>query len=178
MQLSDRLRANVRVVEDFPKPGISFKDISPLFLDPKLVGEVVKAITERFGPAQIDKVVGAESRGFLLGPMIAQRLDAGFVMVRKEGKLPHATQEVTYDLEYGSATLEVHTDALQAGDRVLIHDDLLATGGSAAATAHLAQMHEATVAGFSFLLELAFLPGRDKLSRYGAPVHALLQYQE
>lgn len=174
--LAQRLTDAIRIVPDFPKPGISFKDISPLFLQPQLVADATEAICERFRDDALTHVIGIESRGFLLGPMIAARLGVPFVIVRKKGKLPHATREVTYDLEYGNATLEMHTDVLSSEGRVLIHDDLLATGGTAAATADLCRNFGAEVRGFSFVVELDVLEGRAKLRDRAHQVHSLVRY--
>lgn len=178
MTLTQRLNDAIRVVPDFPKPGISFKDITPIMLDTELVKDVVKALADPYRNQNVTKVVGIESRGFLLGPMIAQELGAGFVMVRKKGKLPAKTTAVTYDLEYGSATIEVHHDAITQDDCLLIHDDLLATGGTAAAAASLAQKYGAGLCGFSFIVTLDFLPGRDKLGAFGVPIVAPLACAE
>lgn len=174
--LRAQLRAAIREVPDFPKPGIRFKDITPLLLDPALVSAAAAELAAPFAQAGITRVVGIESRGFLWGPLIAQQLRCGFVIVRKQGKLPPSTHAVSYDLEYGSATLEIHQTALGPADRVLIHDDLLATGGTAAAAAQLAQRIGAQVAGFAFVIELAFLRGRAALQPAGGRVHALLDY--
>lgn len=175
MTITQRLRAAIREVPDFPQPGINFKDITPLLLDPVLMRETAAALAQPFRSQGITRVLGIESRGFLLGPMIAQELGCGFVIVRKAGKLPPETTEVRYDLEYGSATLEIHKEAFCPTDRVLIHDDLLATGGTAAAAAKLTQSLGAQVAGFCFLVDLAFLPGRGNLQAI-APVEALVEY--
>lgn len=179
INLAEDLRETIRVVDNFPKPEISFKDITPVLLQPGLVRRCAAEIGEAFGQLGVTKVVGIESRGFLLGPMVAQELSAGFVIVRKEGKLPRQTSRVSYDLEYGSATIEMHKDALQPGDKVLIHDDLLATGGTAAAAARLAaaQQH-LEIVGFSFLVELAFLNGRDVLTHHSPNVHSLIEYDD
>lgn len=174
--IQQRLRAAIREVPDFPQPGINFKDITPLLLDPHLMRDAAQALAEPFRNQHITRVLGIESRGFLLGPLIAQALDCGFVIVRKAGKLPPETTEVSYDLEYGSATLEIHRDALRPTDRVLIHDDLLATGGTAAAAAQLTRSLGAHVAGFCFLVDLTFLPGHTNLAPL-APVTALVGYQ-
>lgn len=174
--LVTQLKTAIRVVDDFPQPGISFKDITPIWLNAALVKSSVDALAEACRPLGITKVVGIESRGFLLGPMIAQALGAGFVIVRKKGKLPAATVDVSYDLEYGNATLEMHRDALLPADKVLIHDDLLATGGTASAAAKLTHELGATVAAFSFLVELQDLAGRAVLSPYGVPVETLIRY--
>ncbi len=178
MSLTDRLDAAIRVVPDFPKPGISFKDITPIMLDNSLVSDLVQALADPFREAGVTKVVGIESRGFLLGPMIAQELGAGFVMVRKKGKLPAKTTAVTYDLEYGSATIEVHHDAIKSEDKLLIHDDLLATGGTAAAAASLAQEYGAHLSGFAFIVTLDFLPGRQKLAQFDVPLVSTLACED
>jgi len=175
--LTERLHGAIRIVPDFPKPGISFKDISPLFLQPQLVADATAAICTSFRNEALTHVIGIESRGFLLGPMIAAQLELPFVIVRKKGKLPYATREVTYDLEYGNATLEMHTDVLSAESRVLIHDDLLATGGTAAATAGLCRHFGAGVQGFSFVVELEELDGRAKLEQHAPQVHSLVCYE-
>lgn len=167
------LVAAIRNVPDFPSPGIQFKDITPILARADLVRHAVHLLVEPWKSEGITKVIGIESRGFILGAMIAEALDAGFVPVRKEGKLPYTTIKETYDLEYGSDTIEMHIDALSDGDRVLIHDDVIATGGTAAATHRLAEFAEARVAGFSFLVELTALNGRANLDG-SVPVHALL----
>lgn len=176
--LAARLAETIRIVPDFPKPGISFKDITPVFFDPQLVRACASALADPFRSAGITKVIGIESRGFLLGPLVAQELDCGFVLIRKKGKLPGQTHEVSYDLEYGSATIEAHHDALHPGDRVLIHDDLLATGGTAEAAARLCTQNEATVAGFLFLVELEGLLGRQRLEPLGAALLSLISYRD
>lgn len=158
-----RLEAFVRDVPDFPTEGIVFKDITPLLADPRGLKDTIEALTEPWRDEHIDLVVGMEARGFALGPPVAMELDAGFVMARKEGKLPSSTIAESYGLEYGTDVLEVHDDAMTTSDRVLIIDDVLATGGTAAATARLVEGTGATVVGFGFLIELAFLSGRDKL---------------
>jgi adenine phosphoribosyltransferase len=152
------ISAHVRDVPDYPKPGVLFKDITPLLGDADAFGDVVEAMAASFGP--VDKVVGIEARGFILAAPVAYEIRAGFVPVRKQGKLPSATFAQEYDLEYGSAVLEVHQDAFQPGDRVLIVDDVLATGGTARATAALIQRTGAEVVGVAVLMELSFLKGR------------------
>ncbi|MEO1451880.1 MAG: adenine phosphoribosyltransferase, partial [Bacteroidota bacterium] len=154
--LSDRLRQTIREVPDFPIPGILFKDIAPVFLDPDLMQDCVEGLASPWRTSSPTKVLGIESRGFLFGPQLATSLGAGFVMIRKKGKLPPETIEVSYDLEYGQATLESVKGSLEPGDRVIIHDDLLATGGTAAAAAQLAQKLGAEVVGFSFIAALSF----------------------
>ena len=168
--ITELLRSRIRDIPDYPQPGIVFKDISPLLADGPAFAAVVAELGA--GYAGVDKVAGIEARGFILAAPVALELKAGFVPVRKQGKLPAATYAQSYDLEYGSATLEVHTDAFAPGERVLVIDDVLATGGTAAATAELVRRGGATVAGIVVLLELGFLNGRAKLS--GLPVRSLL----
>lgn len=160
------LEQYIRDIPDFPKEGIVFKDITPLLASPEGFRGAIDTIAEAYADAGITKVMGAEARGFIFGGALAYKLGAGFVPARKPGKLPWNTTSHTYELEYGTDSLEVHTDAFVAGDVVLIVDDVLATGGTAAAKAALAEKMGAEVAGFAFLLELDFLSGREKL---GAP---------
>jgi adenine phosphoribosyltransferase len=166
------LAALVRDVPDYPQPGIVFKDLTPLLADPAGLRAAVDRIAAQHAPGTVDKVVGVEARGFLLASPVAYLLGAGVVPVRKPGKLPGPVHERSYDLEYGSNTLEVHQDAFAPGDRVLVIDDVLATGGTAAAAVHLVQHCGATVVGVAVLLELAFLDGRAQLP--GIAVQALL----
>jgi adenine phosphoribosyltransferase len=168
------LRALIRDIPDFPKPGVVFKDITPLLADPKALDAAVAGLADRFRDRRPDLVVGAEARGFLLGPAVARELGAGFVLARRPGKLPHDTVTAEYELEYGHGTLELHTDAVSAGERVLVHDDLLATGGTARALCQLAEAAEGTVVGCGFLVELSFLEGRERLDGYD--VEALVAY--
>ena len=170
-----KLKAAVRNVPDFPEPGIQFKDITPILADHELMRFAVDTIASHWADKGITKVIGIESRGFLLGAMLAEKLDVGFIPVRKEGKLPFTTIKETYNLEYGTDTIEMHIDALQESDNVLIHDDVIATGGTAAATARLAAFSGASVAGFCFLIELSFLQGKDLLDPT-IPIHSLIQY--
>jgi adenine phosphoribosyltransferase len=174
--MSDRdLRGLIREIPDFPRPGISFKDITPLMAQPAALAEAVSGLAERARPLQVDCVVAAEARGFLLGPALALELGAGFLLARKPGKLPHETISAEYELEYGAGRLELHTDALSAGSRVLVHDDLLATGGTAKALCELVEGLGGEVLGCSFLIELAFLNGRARLAPHQA--HALISYE-
>jgi adenine phosphoribosyltransferase len=169
------LRALIREIPDFPKAGIGFKDITPLMADPGALRESVRLLAEYARPLNVDCVVAAEARGFLLGPALALELGAGFVLARKPGKLPHETVGAAYALEYGEGRLEIHTDATRHGSRVLVHDDLLATGGTARALCELVERLGGEVVGCSFLIELAFLGGRERLTPYEA--HAVLSYE-
>jgi adenine phosphoribosyltransferase len=168
------LRARIRDIPDFPKPGIVFKDITPLLLDPEALDAAVVALTDWARPLGVDLVVAAEARGFILGGAVARELGAGFVPARKRGKLPWDTVSAEYVLEYGVDALEMHADALADGARVLLHDDLLATGGTARALAQLVEGAGGVIAGCGFLVELAFLGGREALAGYD--VHALVTY--
>lgn len=158
-----RLLSAIRTIPDFPKPGIQFKDITPILADPELLRIAVDLLSRPYRGKGITKVIGIESRGFIFGAMLAEVLDAGFVPVRKEGKLPAKTLSVTYDLEYGTDTVEMHGDAITDTDTVLIHDDVIATGGTAAAATKLVHEAGGKVGGYSFLAELVALEGRDKL---------------
>ena len=164
----------IRNVPDFPKPGIQFKDITPVLADARLFAGAIDLLTEKFQPGAVDAVVGIDARGFIFAAAAAVKLQAGFVPVRKKGKLPYQTIEQDYALEYGSATVAIHTDALKPGSRVLLVDDLLATGGTSAAAAALVHKLGATILEASFLIELSFLNGRDKLK--GFPVRSLVVY--
>ncbi len=172
--LIEDVKARIRDVPDFPKPGILFKDVTPVLADPHLFGRVVNAMAAPFHGRHITKVVGVEARGFLLGAPIALALHAGFAPARKPGKLPYKTVTERYALEYGSDGLQLHEDAVGRGDRVLIVDDLLATGGTAEATARLVTKLGGEVVGFSVLISLDFLPGRERLGR--EKVCSLLSY--
>ena len=171
-----QLRSVIRDVPDFPKPGILFKDITPVLKDPLLCSAVVDAFAERLQGQQIDAVAGIESRGFLFGLMLANRLNIPFVPIRKKGKLPAETISQSYDLEYGSATIEIHRDAFVPGTRVLIHDDLLATGGTVEAAARLIEQLDGVVAGFSFIISLDFLKGEEKLTEFSGNTITLVRY--
>ncbi len=170
----DGLKKLIREVPDFPKPGILFYDITTLLKNKQGFATLIDALSENYIGRDVDLVLGMEARGFIFAPALAYRLNAGFVPVRKPGKLPAETAKLKYDLEYGSNTLEIHTDAIQKGQRVLIVDDLLATGGTAAATAKLAHDLGADIAGLAFVVELDFLKGREKLAGY--EVLSLLHY--
>ena len=164
----------IRNVPDFPKPGIQFKDITPVLADARLFAGAIDLLTEKFKPGSVDAVVGIDARGFIFAAAAAVKLRAGFVPVRKKGKLPHQTIEQDYALEYGSATIAMHLDALQPGARVLLIDDLLATGGTAAAAAALVKKLGANIIEAGFLIELKFLNGREKLQ--GFPVRSIIVY--
>lgn len=164
----------IRDIEDFPKPGVVFKDITPLLKDPKAFQKAGDALLGFTSNMQIDKVVGVDSRGFIFAPMLAEKLGAGFVTVRKSGKLPYTTISEAYDLEYGTGTLEIHADAIEKGEKVLIHDDVLATGGTAKAVCKLVEKLGGEVVQCNFLIELTFLNGAEKLKGYRKEV--LLQY--
>jgi adenine phosphoribosyltransferase len=169
------LRSLIRDIPDFPRPGINFKDITPLMADAGALAESVSLLADHARPLEVDCVVAAEARGFLLGPALALELGAGFVLARKPGKLPYETVSAEYLLEYGSGQLELHTDAVASGRRILVHDDLLATGGTAAALCELVEQLGGDVVACDFLIELAFLEGRRRLA--GREVHALLSYE-
>ncbi|HZZ38536.1 MAG TPA: adenine phosphoribosyltransferase [Acidobacteriaceae bacterium] len=170
------LKALIRTIPDFPKPGILFYDITTLLKDPKGFAMLIDALAQYYMEKEVDLVLGIEARGFIFGPALAYRLNAGFVPVRKPRKLPGPTARVTYDLEYGSDTLEIHQDAIEPGQRVVLVDDLLATGGTMEATTRLVQQLGGTIAGLGFAVELDFLKGRDRLQEYD--VFSLLHYDE
>jgi adenine phosphoribosyltransferase len=164
----------IRNIPDFPKPGIQFKDITPVLADARLFAGVIDLLTEKFSAGSVDAVVGIDARGFIFAAAAAVKLKAGFVPVRKKGKLPYRTHEQDYALEYGSATIAIHVDALKPGSRVLLIDDLLATGGTAAAAAELVMKLGAQILEIGFLIELSFLHGREKLNGY--PIRSLVVY--
>jgi adenine phosphoribosyltransferase len=170
------LKALIRTIPDFPKPGILFYDITTLLKDPKGFATLIDALAQYYIEKEIDLVLGIEARGFIFGPALAYRLNAGFVPVRKPKKLPGPTARVTYDLEYGSDTLEIHVDAIEPGQRVVLVDDLLATGGTMEATIKLVQQLGGEIAGLGFAIELDFLKGRDRFKEYD--VFSLLHYSE
>ena len=165
MTLTDRIKLTVRDVEGYPRPGIVFKDITPILADAILMNDIVNEMACRYKNMGIDVVAAIEARGFIFGSVLANKLGCSFVPVRKAGKLPFHTRKESYKLEYGSAEIEVHTDAFKPGNRVLIHDDLLATGGTATAAGKLVRSFDAEVAGFSFLINLGFLPGEENLAK-------------
>lgn len=169
-----QLESFIRDVKDFPKKGVSYKDITPLLLDPKAMQLAVKMFLDQLPHTNVDKVVGIESRGFFFATLLAEKLNAGFIPVRKPGKLPHRTHSENYDLEYGSDTLEIHEDAIKKGEKVLLHDDVLATGGTAAATCKLIERCGGEIVQCNFLVELGFLNGADKISKYD--VSSLIKY--
>lgn len=171
--LADDIKATIRDIPDFPKPGILFKDITPVLADAALMNRITQHLAERYADQNIDAVVGMESRGFIFGAPLAMALGAAFVPARKPGKLPYDTVSFSYELEYGSNTLEMHTDAVKHGDRVLVIDDLLATGGTANATIKLIETLGATVVESAFIIELDFLKGSDAVS---SSTHALVHY--
>ncbi len=173
---ADWLKEHIRDIPDYPKPGIVFKDITPLLAHAEAFAFVVDHLAEPFDGRSVDKVLGVEARGFVTAAPLARRFDAGFVPVRKAGRLPAEIESEEYELEYGTDLLEVHRDAVQPGERVLVCDDVLATGGTAAATVRLAERLGGRVLGLTFLVELAFLGGRAKLD--GREIHSLVTYDE
>lgn len=174
MPVIDSLRAAVRDVVDFPEPGIVFKDITPVLSDGALFRAAISLLCETAGGAKVDKVAGIDARGFIFGAAVADRLGAGFVPIRKHGKLPWRTRQTAYALEYGEAVVELHEDGIVPGETVLVVDDLLATGGTAAAAVKLLRQSGGEILGVSVLVELAFLNGRSKLEM--CPVHSILVY--
>jgi len=176
MELSERIKQTVRDVKDFPKEGIVFKDISTILLNADLCKDIVAHLAEKHRNSNLQGIAGIESRGFLFGFPLAMALGIPFILIRKKGKLPYNKVSYAYQLEYGSAEIEMHSDAFNPGDRILIHDDLLATGGSAAAAAELVHKCGGKVAGFDFLVELAFLNGGETLKNYKAQITSLVHY--
>lgn len=170
----ERLEAYIRNIPDFPEPGIQFKDITPLVKDPAMLKQAVQQLIDPFKEKEISAIAGMEARGFIFGSLAAWELNIGFIPLRKPGKLPYDVETMSYDLEYGSASLEVHIDALEKDDKVLLVDDLLATGGTAAASCDLVEKLGAEVVACAFVVELDFLEGRKKLSNYN--VHSLIHY--
>jgi adenine phosphoribosyltransferase len=174
--ISDKLDKAIREVPDFPKPGINFKDITTILLDPELSTEIIDAFIDRLKGKKIDAIVGVESRGFLFGLMLANKMGIPFVPIRKVGKLPGETLKFKYDLEYGSAEVEVHKSDIQKGWNVVVHDDLLATGGTACAASELMQQLGAKVAAFAFIISLDFLNGNERLEKYSKEIISLKRY--
>jgi adenine phosphoribosyltransferase len=174
MSQPEELIRHIRDVPDFPREGIIFKDITPMLKDAKAFQTSVDLLADRFMGEGVDIVVGAEARGFIIAAPLAYKLGAGFVLIRKPGKLPWKTESETYELEYGEDALEIHKDAIQPGMKVLIADDLLATGGTARACVNLVERLGGEVVGLSFFIELSFLNGRDNFTKY--PIHSLIQY--
>jgi adenine phosphoribosyltransferase len=177
MQLSEKIKRAIRDVKDYPKPGIIFKDITPILADPVLRKEIVDGLVQEFRSQKIDAIASTEARGFIFGSILAYELGRPFILVRKAGKLPYETRSAEYNLEYGTAKVEMHIDSVKPGWRVLVHDDLLATGGTAGATADLIQHSDGVIAGFSFIINLSFLPGAEHLEkRFGVKPHYLVNY--
>jgi len=174
--IEQRVKDAIRDVVDFPKEGIVFKDITPIMMNPILSADIINHLVNQYKDQKIDKVAGIESRGFLFGYPLAIRLGVPFILIRKQGKLPYKKTSLQYDLEYGSSTIEMHTDAISSSDRVLIHDDLLATGGSAAAAAALIKSCGGEIFGFNFLVSLDFLNGSDKLKTYSSNIKQMVSY--
>jgi len=174
--ISSKLVEAIRDVPDFPKPGILFKDITPILLDAQLTREVVNKMVSQVSALNLDAIVGIESRGFWFGIMLANKLDIPFIPIRKKGKLPYKTVSYSYDLEYGSAEIEMHKEAIKDGWNVLVHDDLLATGGTACASAELIKLQKGNVAGFSFVVDLSFLNGEEELKKYSENIFNLVRY--
>jgi len=171
---SVNLKAYIRDVPDFPRAGILFRDITPLLADKAALTRAIGAMAEPFRNAHVDYVAAVEARGFIFGSAVAKELDVGFIPLRKKGKLPYTTESVTYQLEYGTDTIEVHSDAMKNGDRILMVDDLLATGGTMSAACQLVEKLGAQIAGLTFLIELTDLAGRQKLTGY--PIHAVMAF--
>ena len=175
--IENEIRALVRDIENYPKPGIVFKDITPILASPPLVKSIMRELVSTYKSQKIDAVVGVEARGFIFGAILAHALECPFIPVRKAGRLPYQTRSQEYALEYGTAKMEIHIDAIKPGWRVLIHDDLLATGGTAGAAADLVKSFDGELAGFSFLINLGFLPGEKNLvKRFGVKPDYLVSY--
>ncbi len=176
MTLQVRLKETIRDIKDFPKPGILFKDISTIMLDSSLSNDILDHLVEMYQHSGIDAIAGIESRGFLFAYPLAMRLGVPFILIRKQGKLPYKKISHSYDLEYGSAVIEIHSDAVKSGQKVLIHDDLLATGGSADAAAELIHKCGGSVYGFNFIVELSFLNGKQKLTNHSSNIDNLITF--
>lgn len=176
--IEEKLQAYIRDIPDFPKPGIVFKDITPLLQQPELVELAVQEFVSRLQGTPIDVVAGIESRGFLFGFLLAKALNKPFVPIRKQGKLPFHTVSESYKLEYGQATIEMHEDAIQKGTKVLLHDDLLATGGTVVAASKLVEKLGGTITGYTFVIDLEFLQSAGRLTRFSDTIISLLSYSE
>ena len=177
MVLEEQMKQSIRDVLDYPKPGILFKDITPLMSNPKLFRDITAEMISRLEGIHIDAIAAVEARGFIFGSVLAHELGCPFIPVRKAGKLPYKTKSVEYSLEYGSAAIEMHEDAIEPGWRVLVHDDVLATGGTAAAAGELVRRFDAELVGFSFLINLSFLPGKEMLTRqFGLKPQYLVEF--
>lgn len=176
MNLTEEIKKAIRDVPDFPKPGILFKDITPIFYDQQLCNAIVDESAKKLSNIKVDAIVGVESRGFLFGLLLANKMNIPFVLVRKAGKLPYKTLSQEYSLEYGISKIEMHVDSIKKGWNVVIHDDLLATGGTAEATAQLINQFGATVSAFTFIVGLDFLNGADKLSKHSNNIQCLVHY--
>ena len=174
--IQQQIKAAIRDIPDFPKPGIMFKDITPILKDPALCDGIIDAFVAQIKDAKIDAIAGVESRGFLFGLTLATKMGLPFIPVRKAGKLPHTIKQKVYELEYGTATIEMHVDAFKPGDRILIHDDLLATGGTVTAASELIQDMGGIVAGFTFVVGLGFLNGHEKISPISDNIIVLANY--
>lgn len=176
MDITEKLKNVIRDIPDFPKEGIMFKDITPILAEPELVTEVVDYFVQKGKQDKVDVIVGVESRGFLFGLLIAERMGVPFVPVRKAGKLPYKTISHSYNLEYGSATVEIHEDAIKPGQKVMIHDDLLATGGTAMAAAELINRLGGKVCNYTFLIELSFLNGKKNITTNQENIYSIVTY--
>ncbi|MBT1687852.1 adenine phosphoribosyltransferase [Dawidia soli] len=177
MQLSDKIKHTIRDVRDYPKPGVVFKDITPILADPLLMNEMITQLKTDLKDLRLDAIAAVEARGFIFGAILAHALNCRFIPIRKAGKLPYKTVQQEYSLEYGTAAIEMHEDALQPGWRVLVHDDVLATGGTAGAAANLVRHSGAELAGFSFIINLSFLPGElNLLHHFGVKPQYLVTY--
>jgi adenine phosphoribosyltransferase len=174
--IAEEIKAAIRDIHDFPKPGIIFKDITPILKDPALCSNIVDAFADKLKGTKIDVIAGVESRGFLFGLMLAIKLNVPFVPIRKAGKLPHAVKQKVYELEYGTATIEMHIDAIEPGQHVLIHDDLLATGGTVTAASELIQELGGIICGFTFVVGLGFLGGVERIEAVSDNIVVLAEY--
>ncbi|RMG76599.1 MAG: adenine phosphoribosyltransferase [Bacteroidetes bacterium] len=175
-ELENKIKSAIRNVPDFPKKGINFKDITPILQNPELCNRIADEFISQFQKNKIDAIIGIESRGFLFGFLLAHKMKVPFIPVRKKGKLPYETVSHAYELEYGVAEIEMHIDSIENGANVMIHDDLLATGGTADAAAELVKKLNGNIAGYSFLIELNFLKGREKLKKHSGQIISLIKY--